>query len=36
MKVTQRDEFGSVIQRNGGRVSALNAQLQQKLAAAPQ
>ena len=36
MKVTQRDEFGSVIQRNGGHLSALNAQLQQKLAAAPQ
>jgi phospholipid transport system substrate-binding protein len=35
MKVTQRDEFGSVIQRNGGRVAALIAQLQQKLAAAP-
>jgi phospholipid transport system substrate-binding protein len=35
MKVTQRDEFGSVINRNGGRVGALIAQLQQKLAAAP-
>jgi phospholipid transport system substrate-binding protein len=35
MKVTQRDEFGSVIQRNGGRVGALITQLQQKLAAAP-
>ena len=33
MKVTQRDEFGSVIQRNGGRVEALLAQLRQKLAA---
>src|SRR6266851_5958106 len=35
MKVTQRDEFGSIIQRNGGRVGALIAQLQQKLAARP-
>jgi phospholipid transport system substrate-binding protein len=35
MKVTQRDEFGSVIQRNGGQVGALIALLQQKLAAAP-
>jgi phospholipid transport system substrate-binding protein len=34
MKVTQRDEFASVIQRNGGRVAALLAQLRQKLAAA--
>ncbi len=34
MKVTQRDEFASVIQRNGGRVDALLAQLRQKLAAA--
>jgi phospholipid transport system substrate-binding protein len=34
MKVTQRDEFASVIQRNGGRVSALIAQLRQKLALA--
>ena len=34
MKVTQRDEFASVIQRNGGQVSALIAQLRQKLAAA--
>jgi phospholipid transport system substrate-binding protein len=33
MKVTQRDEFASVIQRNGGRVEALIAQLRQKLAA---
>lgn len=36
MKVTQRDEFGSVIQRNGGRVAALIGQLQQKLASPPQ
>ena len=34
MKVTERDEFASVIQRNGGRVAALIAQLRQKLAAA--
>ena len=34
MKVTQRDEFASVIQRNGGRVDALIAQLRQKLAIA--
>ncbi|MFI4947874.1 MAG: phospholipid-binding protein MlaC [Alphaproteobacteria bacterium] len=34
MKVTQRDEFASVIQRTGGRVAALIAQLRQKLAAA--
>jgi len=33
MKVTQRDECASVIQRNGGRVQALIAQLRQKLAA---
>jgi phospholipid transport system substrate-binding protein len=33
MKVTQRDEFASVIQRNGGQVGALLAQLRQKLAA---
>lgn len=33
MKVTQRDEFASVIQRSGG-VSGLLAQLRQKLAAA--
>jgi phospholipid transport system substrate-binding protein len=33
MKVTQRDEFASVIQRNGGRVEALIVQLRQKLAA---
>jgi phospholipid transport system substrate-binding protein len=32
MKVTQRDEFASVIQRNGGRVAGLIAQLRQKLA----
>ncbi len=32
MKVTERDEFASVIQRNGGRVDALLAQLRQKLA----
>jgi phospholipid transport system substrate-binding protein len=32
MKVTQRDEFASVIQRNGGQVGALIAQLRQKLA----
>lgn len=31
MKVTQRDEFAAVIQRNGGQVSALIAQLRQKL-----
>src|SRR5712691_10276383 len=35
MKVTQRDEFGSVIQRNGGQVGPLIALLQQKLAARP-
>ena len=34
MKVTERDEFSSVIQRNGGRIDALIAQLRQKLAAA--
>ena len=33
MKVTERDEFASVIQRNGGQVAALLAQLRQKLAA---
>jgi phospholipid transport system substrate-binding protein len=32
MKVTQRDEFASVIQRNGGQIGALLAQLRQKLA----
>ena len=31
MKVTQRDEFAAVIQRNGGRVAGLLAQLRQKL-----
>jgi len=34
MKVTQRDEFASVIQRNGGQVAALITQLRQKLAVA--
>jgi phospholipid transport system substrate-binding protein len=34
MKVTQRDEFASVIQRNGGRVEALIVQLRQKLSVA--
>jgi phospholipid transport system substrate-binding protein len=34
MKVTQRDEFASVIQRNGGRVAGLIAQLRQKLGGA--
>ena len=34
MKVTERDEFASVIQRNGGRVQALITQLRQKLAVA--
>ncbi len=34
MKVTQRDEFAAVIQRNGGRVEGLITQLRQKLAAA--
>jgi len=34
MKVTERDEFASVIQRNGGRVEALITQLRQKLAVA--
>lgn len=33
MKVTHRDEFSAIIQRNGGRVDALIAQLRQKLAA---
>ena len=32
MKVTQRDEFAAVIQRSGGRVAGLLAQLRQKLA----
>jgi phospholipid transport system substrate-binding protein len=31
MKVTERDEFGAVIQRNGGQISALLAQLRQKV-----
>lgn len=35
MKVTQRDEFASVIQRNGGNVEALLVQLRQKLAQTP-
>jgi phospholipid transport system substrate-binding protein len=34
MKVTQRDEFASVIQRNGGQVGALIAQLRQKVGGA--
>ena len=34
MKVTQRDEFASIIQRNGGHVGALIAQLRQKLGGA--
>src|SRR2546421_161946 len=34
MKVTQRDEFASVIQRNGGRVDALLAQIRQRIATA--
>jgi phospholipid transport system substrate-binding protein len=34
MKVTQRDEFASVIQRNGGQVGPLLAQLRQKVATA--
>ena len=34
MKVTQRDEFASVIQRSGGQVGALLAQLRQKIATA--
>jgi len=34
MKVTQRDEFASVIQRNGGQVAALLTQLRQKLSVA--
>ena len=32
MKVTQRDEFSAVIQRNGGQVAPLLAQLRQKIA----
>ena len=34
MEVTERDEFASVIQRNGGRLDGLIAQLRQKLAVA--
>jgi phospholipid transport system substrate-binding protein len=34
MKVTQRDEFSSIIQRNGGQVQPLLAQLRQKIAGA--
>jgi phospholipid transport system substrate-binding protein len=34
MKVTQRDEFSSIIQRNGGQVGALIAQLRQKIGGA--
>jgi len=30
--VTQREEFGSVIQRSGGTVAALNKTLQERLA----
>jgi len=33
MKVTQRDEFAAVIQRNGGRVAGLIAEMRQKLSA---
>ena len=32
MKVTQRDQFASVIQRNGGRIEALLAMLRQRVA----
>ncbi|HYM01430.1 MAG TPA: ABC transporter substrate-binding protein [Stellaceae bacterium] len=32
MLITQREEFGTVIQRNGGTVAGLNQALQQKLA----
>jgi len=35
MKVTQRDEFASVIQQGGGQVSYLLSRLQQKVGAAP-
>ncbi|MBV8889717.1 MAG: ABC transporter substrate-binding protein [Alphaproteobacteria bacterium] len=35
MKATQRDEFAAVIQRNGGQIDGLLAQLRQKLAAVP-
>ena len=31
MKVTQRDEFSSIFQRNGGQIGALIAQLLQEL-----
>ncbi|HEY1797281.1 MAG TPA: ABC transporter substrate-binding protein [Stellaceae bacterium] len=31
MKVTERDEFGAVIQRNGGQIAPLLAQLRQKI-----
>jgi phospholipid transport system substrate-binding protein len=34
MKVTERDEFGSIIQRNGGSVEPLLAALRQKVGAA--
>jgi len=33
MKVTERDEFGAIIQRNGGQVAALLTQLRQKIGA---
>lgn len=33
MKVTQRDEFAAVIQRNGGRIAGLIAEMRHKLAA---
>jgi ABC-type transporter MlaC component len=33
MKVTERDQFAAVIQRNGGRVDALLAQLRHRLQA---
>jgi phospholipid transport system substrate-binding protein len=33
MKVTQRDEFAAVIQRSGGRVAGLLAEMRQKLSA---
>jgi len=34
MKVTERDEFGAIIQRNGGRIEPLLAALRQKVGAA--
>ena len=34
MKVTQRDEFSAVIQRNGGQIGALLVQLRQKIGGA--